>query len=51
MQKPRLTFHPPREWFVEGRGKPYMPATWEGWLIVLPLIASPLIASLIGFGR
>jgi len=43
-------FHHPSEWFVEGRGKPYFPATWEGWTIFLALLGLPFILALIGVG-
>jgi hypothetical protein len=43
----RLRVHHPSDWFVKGRGKPYVPATWEGWIIFLGLLSLPFILALI----
>jgi hypothetical protein len=46
----RLRFNHPGVWFVEGRGKPYFPATWEGWIIFLGLLLGPFIAAALSLG-
>jgi hypothetical protein len=47
----RLRVHHPSDWFVKGRGKPYVPATWEGWIIFLGLLSLPFILALIEVGQ
>ena len=45
-----MRFNHPTEWFVAGRGKPYFPATWEGWTAFLMLLCGPFIAAFFGLG-
>lgn len=46
----RSRFNRPSDWFIAGRGKPYFPATWEGWTIFLTLLGFPFLAMLLGIG-
>ena len=46
----RLRFNHPGNWFEEGRGKPYFPATWEGWVIFLGFLLGPFIAAAFSLG-
>jgi hypothetical protein len=46
----RVRFNHPSDWFVEGRGKPYFPATWEGWAIFIGLLIGPFIAAAFSLG-
>lgn len=50
MVKTRSRLNHPSAWFVVGRGKPYFPATWEGWTIFLALLGFPFLAMLLGLG-
>jgi hypothetical protein len=46
----RWRFNHPGDWFVEGLGKTWYPAAWEGWVIFLSILIGPFIAAAFHLG-